>query len=91
MQTHSISPLRKLVQSHSEGLISKQDYREIRTMLLDKLERQGDISDIDIDNFYTFKRLAPEVESKRTYSNSDLFIIILGLAASAALAYVLYS
>lgn len=88
---YQYTPLRKLVQSHYEGLITKDDYLTIRTMLLDKLEQQGRVSFDDLDNFLNIKKVSTEHKSSSNYGSSDIIIITLGVFASIALAYILYS
>ena len=86
----SNTPLRKLAQTYANDLISREQYVEIRAQLLKRLESKGRIDEADLKN-YTALTPGPDTpKAQRTYTSSDWIIIALGLAASAALAYVLY-
>lgn len=87
----SLSPLRKLVQAHAENLITREEYLNIRTLLLDKLEQKGHLNHKDLDNFYNLKDMSNDIESAASYSSTDIIITLLGLLAAGVLAYILYS
>lgn len=83
--------LRKLVQSYSEGSISREEYLHVRTLLLNKLEKSGDIQEHDLENFLNLKNVSNSNSSSLKYDFSDISIALLGLIAAATLAYILYS
>jgi len=85
------TPLRLLAKTYANDLITREQYIEIRAQLLKRLESNGEISEADLKNFTALTQ-GPQVNStQRSYTSSDWIIIGLGLAASAVLAYVLYS
>ncbi len=86
-----MSPLKTLVKSYSDDLVSKEEYLHIRTLLLNKLEQKGSISDSDLENYLNLKNVSLNNTSTTRYNFSDVIIIILGLSAAATLAYILYS
>lgn len=85
-----MSPLKILVKSYSDELISKEEYIHIRTLLLNKLEKNGVISENDLENFLNLKEISSANAPPSRYHFSDLIIIFLGLSAIIALAYILY-
>jgi hypothetical protein len=88
---HSGSPLRLLAKTYANDLITREQYIEIRAQLLKRLESSGKISEPDLKNFLALTQSSEPVSTHRSYTSSDWIIITLGLAASAVLAYVLYS
>jgi len=86
-----MSVLRQLVQAHSEHLITREEYHHVRTLLLDKLEKTGTISGVDLDNFLNLKNVSNQNSTISKYDLSDFFITALGLCAASILAYILYS
>jgi hypothetical protein len=84
------SPLRLLVKSYSSGLFSRPQYLEVRSQLLKKLALQGDVTHEDLSNFMKIYQDTGELAAKKSYSHSDWIIIILGLLAAIALAFILY-
>ncbi len=86
-----MSPLRQLVQAHTEQLITREEYLHIRTLLLNKLEQTGEISSNDLENFLNLKNVSAKNINQPQYSFSDILITGLGLLAAAILAYMLYS
>lgn len=86
-----MSPLRQLVRAHADQLISRDEYLHIRTLLLNKLETTGGISQNDLKNYLNLKKVNQKHLSIPRYSLSDLIIAVLGLFAAATLAYLLYS
>jgi len=88
---HSGSPLRLLAKTFANDLVTREQYIEIRAQLLKRLESNGNISESDLKNFMALVQTPEPVSAQRSYTSSDWVIIALGLAASAVLAYVLYS
>jgi hypothetical protein len=88
--TLNSSPLRLLAKTYANDLISREQYIEIRAQLLKRLERKGKIDDSDLKNYTAITQGADAPKVQKTYTSSDWIIIALGLAASAALAFVLY-
>ena len=84
------SPLRLLAKTYANDLISRQQYIEIRSQLLKRLETRGRIDESDLKNFTAITQSSENPKTERSYTPSDWIIIALGLAASAVLAYVLY-
>ena len=84
------TPLRLLAKTYANDLIAREQYIEIRALLLKRLELKGKIDDADLKNFTTLTQGLEPAQAARSYSRSDWLIISLGLAASAVLAFVLY-
>ena len=84
------TPLRLLAKTYANDLIAREQYVEIRALLLKRLELKGKIDDADLKNFTTLTQGFEPAQPARSYSRSDWLIIGLGLAASAVLAFVLY-
>jgi hypothetical protein len=82
--------LRLLAKTYANDLIAREQYVEIRALLLKRLELKGKIDDADLKNFTTLTQGFEPAQPARSYSRSDWLIIGLGLAASAVLAFVLY-
>ena len=83
------SPLRMLAKTYANDLISREQYVEIRAQLLKRLENRGKVDESDLKNFTALQGPdSPKVQ--KTYTSSDWIIIALGIAASAALGYILY-
>ena len=89
MEQHG-SPLRLLAKTYANELITREEYVEIRAQLLKKLQSKGRIDESDLKNFTAITQGSDTPRAKKSYSSSDWIIITLGLAASAALAFVLY-
>ncbi len=89
MEQHG-SPLRILAKTYANDLISREQYIEIRSQLLKKLQNKGRIDESDLKNFTAITRETEAPRARKTYTSSDWIIIALGLAASAVLAFVLY-
>ena len=85
------SPLRLLAKTYANDLITREQYIEIRAQLLKRLESSGKINESDLKNFTALTQGPEPANVQRSYTSSDWFIIALGLAASAVLAFVLYS
>ena len=84
------TPLRLLAKTYANDLIAREQYIEIRALLLKRLESNGSIDDADLKNFTTLTQGPEPDQPARNYTRSDWLIIGLGLAASAVLAFVLY-
>ncbi len=85
------SPLRLLAKNYANDLITREQYIEVRAQLLKHLESNGKISELDLKKILALMQSPEPVRAPRSYTPSDWVIITLGLAASAVLAYVLYS
>ncbi len=85
-----VSPLRLLAKTYASDLISRDQYIEIRAQLLKKLQINGRIDESDLRNFTAINQSSKSPRVQKSYTSSDWIIIALGLAASAALALVLY-
>jgi len=90
MMEKQTSPLRLLAKTYANDLISREQYAEIRSQLLKRLETQGNIDESDLKNFTAITQNTESPKAERSYTPSDWIIIALGLAASVVLAYVLY-
>ena len=88
--SNPISPFRLLAKTHANELISREQYIEIRSQLLKKLQSQGTIDDEDLENFTQIIQGNDTPTTQRTYTSSDWLIIGLGLIASVVLAFVLF-
>jgi succinate dehydrogenase/fumarate reductase cytochrome b subunit len=89
-QEIAISPLRLLVKNYSNGLLARSQYLEIRSQVLKKIALQGNITHEEVNNFMKIFQDTGEVSVNKKYSSSDWVIIILGLLAAIALAFILY-
>lgn len=87
---NTTSPLRLLVKSYSSDLLTRDQYLEVRSQLLKKLALQGSVTHEDLSNFMKIYQDTGEVSANKSYSSSDWIIIILGLLAAIALAFILY-
>ena len=85
------SPFRLLAKSFANELITRKQYLTIRGQLLKKLQNKGIVDRADLDNFTLIAQGDVKSGIFKSYSASDWIIIALGLAASVALGYVLYS
>ncbi len=85
------SPLRILAKTYANDLISREQYIEIRAKLLKCLEIKGKIDESDLMNFTAKTQDSESPKAHKSYTSSDWIIVALGLAASAVLAFVLYS
>ena len=90
MERQASSPLRTLAKTYANDLISREQYVEIRAQLLKRLQAKGKIDESDLKNFAAITQSSESPKSRKSYTSSDWIIIALGLAASAALAFVLY-
>ena len=84
------SPLRLLIKSYDSGLLTRDQYLQVRSELLKKLARKGQVSHEDLSNFMKIYQDTEEISTSKSYSASDWVIIILGLMAAGALAFILY-
>ncbi len=87
---NKMSSLRLLVKSYSSDLLTRDQYLEVRSQLLKKLALQGSVSDEELSNFMKIYQDTGKVSANKSYSSSDWIIIILGLLAAIALAFILY-
>lgn len=85
------SPFRLLAKSYANELITRKQYLTIRAQLLNKLQNKGNVDRGDLDSFTLIAQGDVKSGYFKSYSASDWIIIALGLAASVALGYVLYS
>ena len=90
MTNSSSSPFRLLVKSYANNVITREEYVKIRSQLLNKLQSTGGIEESDLNNFTLISQGTPSPKTERSYTSSDWIIIILGLTASAVLAFILY-
>ena len=88
--TPSASPLRVLAKTYANELISRDQYVEIRAQLLKRLQESGRITEADLKSYTALMETETVPGPQRSYTPSDWIIIILGLAAAAILAWVLY-
>ncbi len=88
--TQSQSPFRLLAKTYSHHLLTREQYVQIRTQLLKKLQIQGIVTeeDLKIMTDAAFGKSKPNIE--KTYTYVDWIIITLGLIAAVVLAFVLY-
>ena len=89
--SQSESVFRHLAISYANALITRQQYVMIRSLLLKKLQSRGTIEDGDLENFSKLADSTDLPKIENSYSSSDWIIIVLGIAASAVLGFVLYS
>jgi len=87
---NTTNPLRLLVKSYSSDLLTRDQYLEVRSQLLKKLALQGSVTHEDLSNFMKIYQDTGDVSANKSYSSSDWIIIILGLLAAIALAFILY-
>lgn len=85
-----VSPLRLLAKTYASDLITREQYIEIRTQLLKKLQSTGKIDDFDLKNFSAITQGNDTPRAQKSYTPSDWIIITMGIAASLVLAFVLY-
>ena len=89
--SHSDSAFRHLAITYANALISREQYVMIRSLLLKKLDTRGTIADDDLENFTRISEGTNLPKTEKSYTSSDWLIIILGIVASAALGFILYS
>jgi len=89
--SRSESAFRHLAISYANALITRQQYVMIRSLLLKKLQSRGTIEDEDLENFSKLADSTDQPKTESSYTSSDWIIIVLGIAASAVLGFVLYS
>ena len=90
MTNSTSSPIRLLVKSYTNNVITREEYVKIRSQLLKKLQSTGQIEEEDLNNFTLISQGTPPPKTEKSYSTSDWVIIVLGLTASAVLGFVLY-
>jgi hypothetical protein len=83
--------LRLLAKTYANDLVSREQYIEIRANLLKRLECTGKITDADLKQFTALIDGDKSPSAQHSYSKSDWLLIVLGLTASATLAFVLFS
>ena len=84
------SPLRLLVKSYANGLVTRDQYLKIRSQVLKKLAAQSEISHDEVKNFIKIQSDTGELRTRRSYSLSDWVIVGLGLLAAATLASIFF-
>jgi len=89
--SNSGSVFRHLAISYATSLITRQQYVQIRSLLLNKLESKGTVENEDLENFSKLAESSDVPRTEKSYTSSDWIIIVLGIAASAVLAFILYS
>ena len=87
----SDSPFRLLAKNYASDLLTRNQYVVIRAQLLNKLQYKGSVNRADLNNFMLISQGRAKPETSKSYALSDWIIIALGIAASIALGYVLYS
>lgn len=85
------SPFRLLAKNYASELITRGQYVTIRAQLLKKLQHKGNVDRADLDNLMLISQGGGKPDKSKSYSASDWIIIALGLAASIALGFMLYS
>lgn len=85
------SALRLLAKNYANDLLTRSQYVMVRAQLLNKLQNKGNIDRTDLNNFMLISQGRAQPENSNSYSLSDWIIIALGIGASIALGYVLYS
>lgn len=86
------TPLRLLVKSYGNGLLTREQYLKIRVELLKKLSSKGVITQEDLENFLRiYQQEESSPPTKTSYSASDWVIIVLGFVAAAVMVMILYS
>ncbi len=87
------TPLRTLVKTFAGGIIDRNEYLDIRSRLLQKLEREGRITDSDLKRLMDAETSrdddVPVATSK--YTATDWILILLGLGAAIGLGIILYN
>jgi len=87
----SDSPFRLLARNYSSRALARDQYVEIRRLLLRKLQKKGRLVREDLKAATdSVLDTGPDEKASR-YSASDWAIIILGLTAAIVLGLVLYS
>ena len=88
-----LSPFRMLAKEYAADLLTREEYVKLRSNLLVMLQQKGTVDLQDLDNFVRLHRSSDEEDDSTSdgYSISDWLIIVLGLIAALALAYILYS
>ena len=89
--SNSESVFRQLARSYASSLITRQQYVQIRSLLLKKLESKGTVEDEDLENFSKLAESSDVPRTEESYTSSDWIIIALGIAASAVLGFIQYS
>jgi len=89
--SNSGSVFRHLAKSYASSLITREQYVQIRSLLLKKLESKGTVEDEDLENFTKLAENTDVPRTEKSYTSSDWIIIALGIAASAVLGFILYS
>ena len=87
----SNTPLRMLVKSYTNGLLTRRQYLEIRKRLLNSLAQKGSLSHQELEQLMKLDNKEENPRVFKKYSGSDWFIIALGLLAAGAMGYILYS
>lgn len=91
MNTPASSPLRYLAKAYANDLISREHYILVRGQLLKKLQSKGSIKEEDMQNYIRIAQgKSDKPKTEKSYSSTDWIIIVLGIAASIVLGYVLY-
>lgn len=86
------TPLRLLVKSFGNGLLTREQYLKVREELLKKLSSNGVITHEDLENFLKIYQQEEDAQpTKSSYSASDWIIIVLGFVAAAVMVMILYS
>jgi len=88
--SNQVSPFRYLAKTYASDLISREHYILVRAQLLKKLQSKGSIVQDDLQNFIRLTQGVDNPKTERSYTSSDWIIIILGIAASVVLGFVLY-
>jgi hypothetical protein len=87
---NQVSPFRYLAKTYANDLISREHYVLVRAQLLKRLQSKGYVEEDDLQNFIRLTQGVDNPKSERSYTSSDWIIIILGIAASIVLGFVLY-
>lgn len=87
---NQVSPFRYLAKTYASDLISREHYILVRAQLLKRLQSKGSIEQDDLQNFIRLTQSVDNPKTERSYTSSDWIIIILGIAASVVLGFVLY-
>ena len=88
--SNQVSPFRYLAKTYASDLISREHYILVRAQLLKRLQSKGFIEQDDLQNFIRLTQGVDNPKTERSYTSSDWIIIILGIAASVVLGFVLY-
>lgn len=89
--TLSNTPIRLLAKTYANGLLTREQYLEIRSQLLKRLSIKGKITDEDLQNFLKIYQENETVVTKKGYSGADWLIIFLGLLAASVLGYLFFT